>query len=148
MRSTLETAFRERNDTNIDQVRKAVHDATADYAQAVRGAQKIIPEREMEGNLLDQGEGVLTRSGTMNANLTSLGVDCSKARVLAGTGHDQIAATLAQVHAGDVPGARVSLAQLNAAIRSSGTIIAGFSSGKTCPRPLRGVCFPLRSRSI
>jgi hypothetical protein len=118
MRSTLETAFRTRNDTDIDQARKTIHDATVEYAQTLRGAKKIVPEREMEGNLLDLGEGVLTRSGMMNANLTSLGINCTKTRVLVEAGHARIATTVEQVNAGDVRGARTTLAQLNETIRS------------------------------
>ena len=117
MRSTLEISFRARNDADIDQERKTIHGATVEYAQAIRASKKIVPEREMEGNLLDQGEGVLTRSGMMNANLTSLGINCTKTRVLVETGHAQIAATIAQVNAGDVRGARSTLAQLNETIR-------------------------------
>jgi hypothetical protein len=116
MRSTLETAFRTRNDADIDQARKTIHGATVEYAQAIRAAKKIVPEREMEGNLLDQGEGVLTRSGMMNANLTSLGINCSTTRTLVETGHAQIAATMEQVNNGDVRGARNTLAQLNETI--------------------------------
>jgi hypothetical protein len=118
MRSTLEKAFLERNDAGIDQARKTIHDATVAYAQDVRAAKKIVPEREREGNLLDQGEAVLTRSGMMNANLTFLGIDCAKTRALVGTGHARIATTLVQVHAGDVRGARTTLAQLNETVRA------------------------------
>jgi hypothetical protein len=118
MRSTLETAFRARNDSDIDQARKTIHDKTVEYAQTLRAAKKIVPEREMEGNLLDQGDGILTRSGMMNANLTSLGINCTKTRTLVETGHALIATTGSQVNAGDVRGARTTLAQLNETVRS------------------------------
>lgn len=118
MRSTLETAFRARNDTGIDQERTTIHGKTVEYAQVIRASRKLVPEREMEGNLLDQSEGVLTRSGMMNANLTSLGINCTHTRTLVDVGHSQIADILEQVNAGDVRGARDSLARLNETVRS------------------------------
>jgi hypothetical protein len=118
MRSTHKTAFRARNEADTDQTRKTIHGATVGHAQAIRAAKKVVPEREMEGNLLDQGEGVLTRSGMMNADLTTLGINCSNTRILVDTGHAQIAATLLQVKSGNVPGARAAIAQLNGIIKS------------------------------
>jgi hypothetical protein len=118
MRSTLETAFRARNDTDIDQARTTIHSATLAYAQGIRATKKIVTEYETGGNLLDQSEGVLTRSGMMNANLTSLRINCTNTRDQVEAGHAQITATLAQIHAGDVRGARTTLAQLNQTVLS------------------------------
>jgi hypothetical protein len=118
MRSTLENAFRARNDTAIDQARTTIHSATVAYAQEIRATKMTLTERETRGNLLDLGEGVLTRSGMMNTNLTSLGINCTNTRVLVETGHTRIATTRDQVNAGDIRGARTTLAQLNQTVLS------------------------------
>jgi hypothetical protein len=118
MRTTLETAFRARNDTDIDQARTTIHSATVAYAQGIRATKKIVTAYETGGNLLDQSEGVLTRSGMMNANLTSLGINCTNTRDRVEAGRAQVAATKEQIDAGDIQGARTTLAQLNRTVLS------------------------------
>jgi hypothetical protein len=118
MHSTLRTAFRAGNNTGSNQKRTTTHGETGEYAKVIGAEKKIVQKPEKEGNLLEQGEGVLTRSGMMNADLISLGIDCAETRILIETGHAQIASILHHVRAGDVRGARACLVQLDGTVRS------------------------------
>ena len=67
MRDSLANALRARDNTGIEQARETIHAASIEYATAVRSAKKTSSENEQMATILDQSEGVLTRSGMMNA---------------------------------------------------------------------------------
>lgn len=117
MRAGLENALRIRDDTGIEQAREAIHGASITYATLVRDAKKVSSEQEEMGNVIDQSEGVLTRSGMMNADLQSLGVNCTLPQQLVATGHDQIRAVQTRMNAGNAAGAREALAEFQGTLQ-------------------------------
>lgn len=109
LRDSLANALRARDDTGIEQAREAIHAASIEYARMLRDVQKTRSEYEQMATILEQSTGVLTRSGMMNAELSSLGINCTQAQALIETGHSQISAVQAQVNAGNSREARAAI---------------------------------------
>jgi hypothetical protein len=118
MRSQLANALRARDDNGIEQVRKTIHAASIDYATTVRMMKKNSTESEEMGILINQSEGVLIRSGMMNANLKSIGINCTQIQALVETGQSQISTARAQLHAGNPAGAEVTLSGFRSTLQS------------------------------
>jgi hypothetical protein len=118
MRDRLADALRARDNTGIEKARETIHAASIAYATAIRNAKKTTSENEQMATILDQSEGVLTRSGMMNANLSSLGINCTQAQALVGTGHSQISAVQAQIGAGNAREARATLSEFRGTLQS------------------------------
>ena len=118
MRSSLANALRARNDAGIGQARETIHAASIEYATTVRNAKKTSSENEQVGTMIDQSEGVLTRSGMMNADLKSQGVNCTQTQMLVEAGHYQISTARTQIKSGNGTGARETLFQCKVTLQS------------------------------
>jgi hypothetical protein len=118
MRSSLANALRARDDAAVGQARETIHAASIEYATTVRNVKKTSPESEQVVTILDQSEGVLTRSGMMNADLQSIGINCTQTQRLVETGHYQISTVQTQMKSGNAPGARATLSQFKGTLQS------------------------------
>jgi hypothetical protein len=118
MRSQLANAFRARDDDGIEQVRETIHAASIDYATTVRMMKKNSSESEEMALLINQSEGVLVRSGMMNANLKSLGINCTQMQALVENGQYQIGTAQAQLNSGNPAGADATLTGFRSTLQS------------------------------
>ena len=118
MRDRLEDALRARDDAGIEQARETIHAASIAYATTIRDLKKTRSEDEEMAAILDQSTGVLARSGTMNADLLSLGINCTETRVLVGTGNSQISVAQTQMNAGNFREARAAIAGFRGTLQS------------------------------
>jgi len=118
MRSSLAHALWARNDASIEEPRETIHAASIDYETMVRNVKKTGSESEEVRTTIDQSEGVLTRSGMMNADLKSLGINCTQTQRLVETGHYQISMVQTQMKTGNAQGARATLSQFKDTLQS------------------------------
>jgi hypothetical protein len=118
MRSSLANALRARDDADVKQARETIHAASIEYATMVRNMNKTSSEREQVGTIINQSEGVLTRSGMMNADLKSIGINCTQTQMLVEAGHDQISTVQTQMKSGNSQGARATLSQFKGTLQS------------------------------
>ncbi|MGA2122438.1 MAG: hypothetical protein ABSG49_10430 [Methanoregula sp.] len=118
MRSSLANALWARNDASTEEPRETIHAASIDYETMVRNVKKTGSESEEVRTTIDQSEGVLTRSGMMNADLKSLGINCTQTQRLVETGHYQISTIQTQMKTGNAPGARATLSQFKDTLQS------------------------------
>jgi hypothetical protein len=118
MRSELADALRARDDDAIEQARETIHAASVDYATTVRMMKQHSTEREQMEMLINQSQGVLIRSGMMNAELNARGINCTQVQVLVDTGQYQISTAQAQLLSGNTTGAGTTLSRFKDTIRS------------------------------
>ncbi|MFA6333281.1 MAG: hypothetical protein WCX22_10030 [Methanoregula sp.] len=78
----------------------------------------IRPKREPGRIFPEQCEDVLERSGSVNAELVSLGINCMQTRALVETGHRQIALIHAQGRTDDAGTARSALSAFNTTLKN------------------------------
>ncbi|MDD4136513.1 MAG: hypothetical protein PHT99_01280 [Methanoregula sp.] len=102
-------AVRASDDAPSEQALETIPPVSIAYAAAMRMPEKSSPENEPVTALLDQGNEVMSRSGLMNAELSSLGITCTQTRVLVGTGHSQISLAQMQIDAGNAREARATI---------------------------------------
>jgi hypothetical protein len=118
MRSQLENALRARDDDGIEQARKTIHAASIEYATTVRMMKQNRTESEEMETLINQSEGVLIRSGMMNTDLKSRGINCTQVQVLVETGQYQISTAQTQIVAGRTTDAEITLSQFRGTLQS------------------------------
>jgi hypothetical protein len=111
MRTGIAAALRARNNAVVELTHKKIHATSIEYAQKIRNLRAISSIDILLGQTIDQGIGVLTRSGMVNANLNHSGIDTTRAEELVMKGKTQILAVQNMSHDGDVAGARASLSE-------------------------------------
>jgi hypothetical protein len=111
MRTELATALRTRNNAGIELARRKIHATSIDYARMICSLKSTAPtDRQLE-QMIDQGIGVMTRSGMVNANLNQSGIDTTRADELVSRGKTQILAARNLSRNRDTDGARALLAE-------------------------------------
>jgi hypothetical protein len=109
MRTELATALRTRNNAGIELAHKKIHATSIDYARMIRILKSSAsPDTQVE-QTIDQGIGVITRSGMVNANLDHSGIDIIQAEELVTQGKTQILAAQNLSRDSDPDGAKASL---------------------------------------
>jgi hypothetical protein len=109
MRTELATALRTRNNAGIELAHKKIHATSIEYARIISNLKTTASADTRLGQTIDQGIGVMTRSGMVNANLAHSGVDLNQADVLVSQGNNQILTAQNLSRNNDGEGARASL---------------------------------------
>jgi hypothetical protein len=117
MRTDLATVLRNRNDAGIEQAHKKIHTASIEYVQAVRDIKRTTTQNTHLHYLLEQGEGVMTRSGMVNADLKSIGITTNQPEKFVTLGNTQIATAQNQINAGDTPGAKATVSEFRETVK-------------------------------
>jgi hypothetical protein len=118
MRSELASALRTRNNAGIELAHKKIHTTSLEYARIARDLRSMATEDSRLSQTIEQGIGVMTRSGMVNANLTHGGIDVSRPEKLVALGKGQVLAARNQVRNGDIAGARASLLEFRETLES------------------------------
>ncbi len=118
MRISLPNALRASDDAGTGQTHETIHAASIEYATTVWNVKKVSTENKQEGTMIDQIEGVLTRSGMMNADLKSRGINCTQMQTLVEAGHHQVSTVRTQMRSGNVTGARATLSRFQGTLQS------------------------------
>lgn len=109
MRTELATALRTRNNAGIELAHKKIHATSIEYARLICSLKtSASPDNQFE-QTIDQGIGVMTRSGMVNANLDHSGIDITQAEELVIQGKTQILAAQNLSRDSDPDGAKASL---------------------------------------
>lgn len=109
MRTELATALRTRNNAGIELAHKKIHATSIEYARMIRNLKiSASPDTQVE-QTIDQGIGVMTRSGMVNANLDHSGIDIIQAEELVTQGKTQVLAAQNLSRDSDPDGAKASL---------------------------------------
>jgi hypothetical protein len=109
MRTELASALRNRNNAGIELAHKKIHATSIEYAQIIRNTRTTASTDTRVGQTIEQGIGVMTRSGMVNANLNHSGIDTTRADERVALGKIQILAAQNHAQNGDITGARASL---------------------------------------
>ena len=134
MRTELATALRARNNAGIELAHKKIHATSIEYAQIIRNLRVEASMDTRLGQTIDQGIGILTRSGMINANLNHSGIDTTRAEELVMKGKTQILAVQNLFHDGDVAGARASLSEFQNTLIALRDIYRGILVEEDLPR--------------
>jgi hypothetical protein len=118
MRTELATALRTRNNAGIELAHKKIHATSIEYARIVSGLKSAASTDTRLGQTIDQGIGVMTRSGMVNANLAHSGIDVHPAEDLVVQGKKQILMAQNQSRNGDIDGAKASLLEFRDTLRA------------------------------
>jgi hypothetical protein len=118
MRTELATALRTRNNAGIELAHKKIHATSIDYARIVSNLKTAASADTKLGQTIDQGIGVMTRSGMVNANLAHSGVDLDQAEVLVTQGKKQILVAQNQSRNSDPDGANATLLEFRDTLRA------------------------------
>ncbi|MDD1684141.1 MAG: hypothetical protein LUO98_09945 [Methanoregula sp.] len=111
MRTELATALRTRNNAGIEQAHKKIHATSIEYARMIRSLTTSASADIQFEQTIDQGIGVMTRSGMVNANLNHSGLDITRAEELVTQGKTQILAAQNFSRARDLDGAKAPLSE-------------------------------------
>ena len=118
MRTELATALRTRNNAGIERAHRKIHATSIDYARMICSLKSTAStDRQLE-QMTDQGIGVMTRSGMVNANLNQSGIDTTRADELVSRGKTQILAARNLSRNCDTDGARALLAEFENTLRA------------------------------
>ena len=112
MRTELATALRTRNNAGIEQAHKKIHATSIEYARMIRSLTTSASADIQFEQTIDQGIGVMTRSGMVNANLNHSGLDITRAEELVTQGKTQILAAQNFSRTRDIDGAKASLSDI------------------------------------
>ena len=113
MRSALASALRTRNNAGIELAHKKIHATSIEYARIARNLRSMASADSRFGQTIEQGIGVMTRSGMVNANLNHSGIGTIRSDELVTRGKIQILAAQSQAKNGDITGARASLLEFH-----------------------------------
>lgn len=116
MQSDITTAFRGRCDAGIEPAKKKIHLAL-EYTRIAREMIKM-PKGTHLRTRIEQAYGVMTRSGMVNADLRSRGVDISVAERLIAAGKTHIATARGLLVAGDTREATLELVKFRKTVLS------------------------------
>jgi len=109
MRTELATALRSRNSAGIELAHKKIHTTSIEYARIISNLKSTATNDTRIVQTIDQGIGVMTRSGMVNINLAHSGVDTSRADELVLLGNIQILGAQNLSRNGDTDGAKALL---------------------------------------
>jgi hypothetical protein len=118
MRTELATALRTRNNAGIELAHKKIHATSIEYARIIRDLRTSASTDTQLGLTIDQGIGVMTRSGMVNANLDQSGIDTSRADELVTRGKTQILTAQNLSRNGDPAGVRASLSEFRDTLKA------------------------------
>jgi hypothetical protein len=118
MRTELATTLRIRNNAGIELAHKKIHATSIEYARIISNLKTTASADTRLGQTIDQGIGVMTRSGMVNANLAHSGIDLTQADELVTQGKNQILAAQNQSRNSDVDGAKVSLSEFRNTLKA------------------------------
>jgi hypothetical protein len=117
MRTELAMALRARNDAGIELAHKKIHVTSIQYAQMIRNLRSSASTDTRLGLTIDQGMGVMTRSGMMNANLGQSGINTAYAEEYVTQGKTQILAAQNLFRDSDNDGAKASLSEFRKTLK-------------------------------
>ena len=109
MRTELATALRSRNSAGIELAHKKIHATSIEYARIISTLKSAATNDTRLMQTIDQGIGVMTRSGMVNINLAQSGIDTSRADELVMRGKIQILGAQNRSRDGDSDGAKALL---------------------------------------
>jgi len=118
MRTELATALRTRNNAGIELARKKIHTTSIEYARMICSLKSTASTDLQHEQMIDQGIGVMTRSGMVNANLNQSGIDTTRADELVSRGKTQILAAQNLSRNSDSDGTRASLAEFENTLKA------------------------------
>jgi len=134
MRTELATALRSRNNAGIESAHKKIHTTSIEYARIIGTLKAAASSETRLGQTIDQGIGVITRSGMVNSNLEQTGVDTARARDLVTQGKTQILAAQNQCRGSNTDGCRASLAQFRKTLTSLRDTYRGILTSQDLPQ--------------
>jgi len=134
MRTELATALRARNNAGIELAHKKIHATSIEYAQIIRNLRAMASTDTRLGQTIDQGIGVMTRSGMVNANLNHSGIDTTRAEELVMKGKTQILVVQNLSHDSDIVGARASLSEFQNTLIALRNIYRGILINEDLPQ--------------
>jgi len=118
MRTELATALRTRNNAGIELSHKKIHAISLEYARIVQILKSTGSSDSRLGQNIDQGIGVMTRSGMVNANLDQSGINTTRAKELVILGKTQILSAQNLSRAHDVDGARAAISDFRDTLKA------------------------------
>jgi hypothetical protein len=118
MRTELATALRTRNNAGIELAHKKIHATSIEYARIISNLRTTASTDTRIGQTIDQGIGVMTRSGMVNANLDHSGIDITPAEELVTQGKTQILAAQNLSRDRDAEGARALLTEFRNTLKA------------------------------
>ncbi|MDD1680177.1 MAG: hypothetical protein LUQ35_01070 [Methanoregula sp.] len=118
MRTELATALRSRNNAGIELAHKKIHATSIEYARIISNLKNTATTDTRLVQTIDQGIGVMTRSGMVNINLAHSGVDTSRADELVLLGKIQILGAQSRSRDGDTDGAKASLREFRTSLNT------------------------------
>jgi hypothetical protein len=111
MRTELATALRTRNNAGIELAHKKIHATSIEYARIISNPESTASTDTRLGQTIDQGIGVMTRSGMVNANLDHSRIEITRAEELVIQGKIQILEAQDLLRDNDADGTRASLSE-------------------------------------
>jgi len=118
MRTELATALRTRNNAGIELAHKKIHATSIEYARMICNLKSMASTDTRLEQMIDQGIGVMTRSGMVNANLNHSGIDTTRAEELVLQGKTRILAAQNLSRNRDTGGARASLSEFRDTLKA------------------------------
>jgi hypothetical protein len=118
MRTELATALRTRNNAGIELAHKKIHATSIEYARIISNLRTTGSTDTRLEQTIDQGIGVMTRSGMVNANLGPSGIDTTRADELVMQGKIQILKAQNLSRNRDADGARASLSEFRNTLKT------------------------------
>lgn len=118
MRTELATALRSRNNAGIELAHKKIHATSIEYARIISTLKNTVATDTRLMQTIDQGIGVMTRSGMVNINLAHSRVNTSRADELVMQGKIQILGAKTLSHNGDTDGAKASLQEFRTTLKT------------------------------
>jgi hypothetical protein len=134
MRTELASALRSRNNEGIELAHKKIHATSIEYAQIARSLRTIASKNTLVGQAIEQGIGVMTRSGMVNANLNHSGIDTTRADELVALGKIQILAAKNQAQSNDITRARSSLSEFRDTLETLRDTYRGILTDEDLPQ--------------
>jgi hypothetical protein len=117
MRTELASALRTRNNAGIELAHKKIHTTSIEYAQIARNLRAMASTNTRLGQTIDQGIGVITRSGMVNINLKHSGIDTTRAEELVAQGKNQILAAQTLSRDRDSNGSKAALSEFRETLK-------------------------------
>ena len=118
MRTELATALRTRNNAGIELAHKKIHATSVEYARIIGNLKTAATTDTRIEQTIDQGIGVMTRSGMVNTNLAQSGIDTARAEELVLQGKIQVLAVQNQSRNSDGDGTRASLSEFRDTLKA------------------------------
>jgi hypothetical protein len=118
MRTELATALRTRNNAGIELAHKKIHATSIEYARIICNLRTTASTDIRLEQTIDQGIGVMTRSGMVNTNLGQSRIDTARAEELVTLGKNQILTAKNLSRKNDGAGAKASLSEFRDTLKN------------------------------